>query len=123
MAKVLGIGGVFYKSNNKSDLLAWYKKHLGIAFEDENVPAFTLEKYPNGSVVVLGLFEKSTKYFEPSTKEFMINFVVDDLVQLMEKLKSEGIEPTAPMLEEPYGKFCWIMDPDGNKIELWEPIP
>ena len=121
--RVLGIGGVFYKSANRDEMRKWYADHLGIVdhgygamlrWRDVDDPAKERK-------TVLTVFPASTKYFEPSPAPFMINYIVDDLDALLERLKSEGVKIDNNRMNEPYGKFAWIYDADGNKVELWEP--
>ncbi|WP_249067071.1 VOC family protein [Halalkalibaculum roseum] len=123
MKRVTGIGGVFFKSENPEKSKEWYRKHLGIQSgqyggtfewrhaEDEKKKGFT----------AWGPFDKDTDYFAPSKKDFMYNYRVDDLEALLKVLEEEGVEVVGEMEVYDYGKFGWIMDPDGQKIELWEP--
>lgn len=124
--RVTGIGGIFFKSADPAQINEWYKKHLGLnttewgcVFEcnDPNQPD---AKAP--AQTVWNPFKASTDYFAPSEKPYMINYLVENLVELLEALKSEGVTIVGEMQEYPYGKFGWILDPEGNKIELWEPI-
>lgn len=121
MPQVIGLGGVFFKCKDPEKLKAWYQEHLGISGEygvmfnwkeqsEKNNKAFTL----------FSPFKSDTDYFTPSEKPFMFNFVVDDLKGMLEKLKNEGVEVMEKVEEYDYGKFGWIMDPEGNKVELWE---
>ena len=119
--KVTAIGGIFFKCNDPAATREWYSKHLGLSndqygtnfeWRDANDP----EK--KGSTV-WSPFAKDSKYFEPS---FMINFRVENLEWLLEELKKEGIMQAGEMQVHEYGKFAHIIDPDGNKIELWEPV-
>jgi predicted enzyme related to lactoylglutathione lyase len=123
MKRVIGLGGIFFKSKDPQALNEWYKKHLGIPAEQWGTQFFfdkVSAEAPNG-YNLWSPFKADTKYFEPSTQPFMINFIVDDLVALYEALKSEGVEVIGETQDGEYGKFGWCMDPDGNKIELWEP--
>jgi predicted enzyme related to lactoylglutathione lyase len=125
MGKVTGIGGVFIKAKDAKALAAWYEKHLGIAFGENSYISFQWINENNPAVpgsTVFSFFKEDSKYFDPSSSPFMINFRVKDLGLLMEKLKQEGVPMVGEMMEESYGKFGWIMDPEGNKIELWEPV-
>jgi predicted enzyme related to lactoylglutathione lyase len=124
MQRVIGLGGPFIKSNDPATLAAWYEKHLGIAFNGSTytVWQFTGEdgqKLPGYNV--FSFFKKDSDYFNPSIKEVMINFIVHDLFGLLETLKKEGVTIAGEPMDEEYGKFGWIIDPEGNKIELWEP--
>lgn len=120
--RVTGIGGIFFKCNDPEYVRNWYNKHLGFnatqygaTFEWRN------EDNPEGKgMTVWNPFKNSTDYFAPSDKEFMINLRVEDLEWLLGELKKEGIEQIGEMQVYDYGKFAHIMDPEGNKIELWE---
>ena len=125
MKRVTGIGGVFLKSKDAKALAAWYDKHLGFSFGENLYVGFKWINENNPAVpgnTVFSFFKTESNYFDPSTSPFMINFRVNDLKALMEKLKEEGVQIVGDIQEEAYGKFGWIMDPDGNKVELWEPI-
>ena len=123
MDRVIGFGGVFFKAENPKALNAWYKEHLGVPAEDWGA-MFDLgavsAKSP-GACNVWTAFRESTDRMLPSTKPFMFNFIVADLHALLAELKAKGIEQIAEAQDSEYGKFGWIMDPEGNKIELWEP--
>jgi predicted enzyme related to lactoylglutathione lyase len=123
MKKVTGIGGVFFKSENPTTLKAWYSKHLGINTDQYGAvfPMNGFESIDKDNLTVWSPFPKDTGYFHPSSQPFMINFIVDDLHALLEELKKEGIEKVGEVEEYEYGKFGWILDPENNKIELWEP--
>ena len=124
MAKITGLGGVFIKSADPKALAAWYQEYLGIDFNGNIYVDFSLAD-PQGKVLpgsnVLSFFKDDTDYFQPSTKPVMINLRVAGLADLMEKLKQKGVEQVGKPMDEVYGKFAWILDPEGNKIELWEP--
>ena len=125
MERVTGIGGVFIKSKDPKALCEWYQKHLGIVFEGNTYVSFqwTNPHHPTlPGTTVFSFFKEDTKYFDPSTSSTMINFRVKDLVNLLETLKAEGVSVVGDMMDESYGKFGWIMDPEGNKVELWEPV-
>ena len=121
MAKALGIGGIFFKSKDPENLAAWYKKCLGFDLESEGVSTFDPVNLPGGAFTVWSPFEQSTKYFEPGKKDFMINLIVDDLVQALFQVKQAGGEVIDDVQEHEYGLFGWFIDPDGNKVELWQP--
>ncbi|MDQ0592100.1 putative enzyme related to lactoylglutathione lyase [Chryseobacterium ginsenosidimutans] len=123
MKKVTGIGGIFFKCKDPKALKEWYKTHLGIdvneygaTFEWKDVA----ESNEKGSLS-WSPFPETTKYFEPSTREFMINYTVADLEALVEELKKEGVTILDEIAAYDYGKFVHILDIEGNKIELWEP--
>jgi predicted enzyme related to lactoylglutathione lyase len=125
MAKVLGVGGVFFKSQDQEAMREWYARVLGLEFEDWGGMFFTPEMASGkpGAGTVFTSFEADTDYFEPSTKEFMINLMVDDLDGILERCASEGVEPVEMFDDEPNGRFAHIIDLEGRKLELWEPKP
>lgn len=123
MKKVTGIGGIFFKCNDPDKMKEWYKTHLGL---DTNEYGATFEwkqasdSTKNGSTQ-WSPFPETTKYFEPSAKDFMINYRVADLEALVEELKKEGVTIVDTIETYEYGKFVHIIDMEGNKIQLWEP--
>jgi predicted enzyme related to lactoylglutathione lyase len=121
MKRVTGIGGVFLKAQNPKELAAWYEKHLGIDFGGRVYADFKFQEGEKGSTA-FSFFDTETKYFEPSAKEFMINLRVENLFGLLEILRAEGVHVFDETQDLDYGKFGWILDPEGNKIELWEPV-
>jgi predicted enzyme related to lactoylglutathione lyase len=124
MKKVTGIGGVFFKCKDPNKTKEWYNKHLGIdAGQYGGNFEWRHADDPNkkGSTA-WNPFPDKTKYFEPSTKEFMINYRVENLEALVEELKKEGVTIVDKIETYDYGKFIHILDLEGNKIELWEPI-
>ena len=125
MAKVLGVGGVFFKSQDQEAMREWYSRVLGLDFEDWGGMFFTPEMAAGqpGAGTVFTSFEAETDYFEPSTKEFMINLMVDDLDGILERCAGEGVEPVETFDDEPNGRFAHIIDLEGRKLELWEPKP
>jgi predicted enzyme related to lactoylglutathione lyase len=123
MSKVTGIGGVFFKSEDPEQLYTWYEKHLGISRKDGYV-AFPWRVDDNPAeqgMTVWSLFKKQSDYFSPSVSPFMINYRVDDLDGLLEALKADGAAVDPKREDSEYGRFAWITDPEGNRIELWEP--
>ncbi|MDB5206410.1 MAG: glyoxalase [Flavisolibacter sp.] len=123
MKKVTGIGGVFFKCKDPKKTTEWYQKHLGL---DTNPYGATFEWYEGADSTKKGQtqwtpFLETTKYFEPSTKEFMINYRVENLEALVEELKKEGVTIVDTIEAYDYGKFIHILDLEGNKIQLWEP--
>jgi predicted enzyme related to lactoylglutathione lyase len=125
MAKVTGIGGVFFKSTgDNAALAAWYQKHLGIALEAWGgaILKWPDDKAEDKGLTVWTVAEKDTKWFSPSTSSFMINYRVDNLVELLDQLRAAGVEVHQGPESHENGKFAWIIDPDGNKVELWEPM-
>jgi predicted enzyme related to lactoylglutathione lyase len=124
MAKVTGIGGVFFKSAGKgSELAAWYEKNLGISLESwgGSILKWTDDAVVDGGMTVWSTADADSKWFAPSESSFMINYRVDNMDELLDQLKQNGVEILKGPDSEENGKFAWIMDPDGNKIELWEP--
>lgn len=121
MAKVLGIGGLFFKSADPAGLRAWYGRVLGLEIAEWGA-FFNLKDAAEkpGSGVVFSPFKADTDYFAPSIKEFMFNLLVDDMDGMLARAKAEGVEPIK-VTEESYGRFAHLMDPEGNKVELWEP--
>jgi catechol 2,3-dioxygenase-like lactoylglutathione lyase family enzyme len=122
--RVLGIGGVFFKSANRDQMREWYSKHLGLADKGGGVmlPWREHDDSQKEHATVWTIFPASTDYI-PATQAFMINYIVDDLDALLDRLKQEGVKIDAKRMNESYGKFAWIYDSDGNKIELWQPLP
>ncbi len=120
--RVTGIGGVFFKSENPNDIKNWYKNHLGFNTDDYGCTFNWKDDKNNDATTHWSPFKNNTEYFKPSKKEFMLNFRVENLVELLALLKEEGVTIIGKIEEYDYGKFGWIMDPEGNKIELWEPI-
>jgi predicted enzyme related to lactoylglutathione lyase len=120
MKRVTGLGGIFFKSEDPKKLKEWYGKHLGV----EEVFKWLELSNPSSAVpaqTIWSAFKKDTAYFSPSEKPFMINYRVEDLHNLIKVLKEEGVQQVGEIEEFPYGKFAWILDPEGNKVELWEP--
>jgi len=125
MAKVTGIGGVFFKSAGKgSELGEWYAKNLGISLEPWGgaIIRWPDDKADDGGLTVWNAADHDTKWFSPSESSFMINYRVDDLLEMLDQLRSNGVEIVSGPESHENGKFAWIMDPDGNKIELWQPM-
>ena len=123
MKRVTGIGGIFFKCKDPKNMREWYKAHLGLktnqygaVFEWRQAVDSTKKGFSQWSP-----FSEKTKYFEPSTKDFMINYRVENLTALVDELKKEGVTVTDTIESYDYGKFVHIMDVEGNKIELWEP--
>lgn len=120
--RVTGIGGFFFKTKDPSKIKDWYNAHLGLNTDDYGSTFWWKDEEGKKCSTQWSPFKEDTKYFEPSKKEFMINFRVEDLEGLMKVLKKEGVTVVGEIEEYDYGKFGWILDPEGNKIELWEPI-
>ncbi|MFD1094719.1 VOC family protein [Salegentibacter chungangensis] len=119
--RVTGIGGVFFKSQDPDAAKDWYRKHLGFNTDQWGCTFWWIDENGNKCSTQWSPFKKDTDYFEPSQKEFMMNFRVENLDELLETLKSEGVKVIDNTESYDYGKFGWIVDPEGNKIELWEP--
>jgi len=122
MKRVTGIGGLFFKTNNPKETKAWYKKHLGFNTDDYGCTFWWKDKSGNKCSTQWSPFTIDSNYFEPSKKEFMFNYRVENLEELLKVLKKEGVTVVGEMETYDYGKFGWILDNDGNKIELWEPV-
>ena len=126
MAKVTGIGGVFFKStDDHQKLAAWYSQNLGIQLEPWGgaILKWTDDKSEDGGLTVWHVAEKNTEWFSPSPSSFMINYRIDNLSDMLAQLKQNGVEILKGPESDEHGKFAWILDPDGNKVELWEPKP
>jgi predicted enzyme related to lactoylglutathione lyase len=126
MAKVTGIGGVFFKSTNDHKKLAeWYSKNLGMPLESWGgaVLRWPDDKSEDRGVTAWHVAEKDTKWFTPSPSSFMINYRIDNMSEMLAQLKRNGVEIVNGPESHEHGKFAWVLDPDGNKVELWEPMP
>lgn len=119
--RVTGLGGFFFKTEDPKGLKNWYGKHLGLPVDDYGCTFWWKDKEGNDCSTQWSTFPKDTTYFQPSEKQFMMNFRVENLVELLAVLKEEGVTVVGEIEEYEYGKFGWIIDPEGNKIELWEP--
>jgi len=125
MAKITGIGGVFIKSAGKgSELAAWYQKNLGLNLESWGgaILRWPDDTAEDSGLTVWSTADSDTKWFSPSESSFMINYRVDNMDELLDQLKQNGVEIEKGPEPHENGKFAWIMDPDGNKLELWEPM-
>jgi len=122
---VTGIGGIFFKSRDAKALQEWYRAHLGLETDPAVGGVLFRWREEHDSLhvaqTVWSIFPDTTKYLEPGRASFMINYRVADLGALVEQLRSAGVQVEPNIQDEPYGRFAWILDPDGNKIELWEP--
>ena len=121
--RITGLGGVFIKSADPKALAAWYRDTLGIALEDWGGAALAYDAPGHPPVIVWNAFPAASDYFAPSTREVMLNFAVDDLDAFLARLAAKGVKPLRRDDSDPSGKFAWIVDPDGTKIELWQPLP
>ena len=125
MARITGIGGVFFKSRNDNVALRnWYQQHLGLSLESWGgaILSWPDDKAEDKGLTVWHVAEKETKWFSPSDSSFMINYRVDNLDEMIAQLRAAGVEIVQGPESAENGKFAWIMDPDGNKVELWEPM-
>ena len=125
MAKVTGIGGVFFKSkSDRAALAAWYHKHLGVPLERFGGAIFRWpdDKADDNGLTVWHVADADSKWFHPSEAPFMINYRVDDLHQMLGDLRAAGVEIVGGPESHENGKFAWILDLDGNKVELWQPM-
>jgi len=124
MERVLGIGGVFFKAADKGALGAWYRDNLGVPLEEEwggAVFGWKANDPVGDAHTVWSPFPEDTSYFAPSTRDFMLNFRVADLEAMLRQLRAKGCAVDDKTEESEFGKFGWVMDPEGNRIELWQP--
>lgn len=119
--RVTGIGGVFFKTKDPKALKDWYNKHLGLNTDQWGCTFWWKDKDGNDCSTQWSPFKEDTNHFEPSKKDFMMNYRVENLEELLETLKAEGVTVIDEIQKAEEGKFGWIMDLEGNKIELWEP--
>lgn len=123
MQRVRGIGGVFFKAADPKALSAWYRDVLGVKTEDWGGAFFRWDALngSDGAGTVWSPFSQETKYFAPSQKPYMFNFVVDDLDAMLTQARAAGAVVEDKIMDEDNGRFGWIMDPEGNRLELWQP--
>lgn len=119
--RITGVGGIFFRSKDPKALAAWYHDVLGVPIEPWGGAMLRYDAPGHPPAVVWSPFPQSTNYMDPSTREFMIDFAVDDLDAFLAKLKAKGVAVIKRDDSDPSGAFAWIMDPDGTKIELWQP--
>jgi predicted enzyme related to lactoylglutathione lyase len=121
--RILGIGGVFFRSANRDQTREWYAKHLGIADKGQGAMFHWRETDDpqKEHTTAWSVFSNTADYFDPR-QPVMINYLVDDMDALLERLEKEGVKIDPKRMNEPFGKFAWIYDADGNKIELWQPV-
>jgi len=126
MKRVTGIGGIFFKAKDPAALQAWYKQHLGIDVQPWGGAAFTWtngDGEPMAGTTAWSVFPAEGDQFAPSSAPFMVNYRVDDLLELVKVLREEGCNVLEKVDDSEYGKFAWVIDPEGNKVELWQPLP
>jgi predicted enzyme related to lactoylglutathione lyase len=117
--RVIGFGGTFMRTGPAADVVAWYGRTLGIAME----PGYVSFAPPSSGYNVFSAMAPDSGYFAPSTAAFMLNFIVDDLAALLERLEAQGVTILGRDMDDPHGLFAWIIDPWDTKIELWQPSP
>jgi predicted enzyme related to lactoylglutathione lyase len=123
--RATGIGGVFFKAKDPKALGEWYRRHLGVDVQSWGGVSFRWnepEPQPHG-LTVWSIFPADTDYFSPSPAPFMVNFRVENLASLLDALRAEGCDVDERMQSSEYGEFGWVMDPEGNRVELWQPPP
>ncbi len=126
MERVVGIGGIFFKTQDPKKLKAWYVENLGFEMDENGYVTFPWQASGGSNPkarTVWGPFPMETKYYEPSTASFMVNYRVRNLDAMLAQLSARGIHGVGEPESGEFGRFAWVMDPEGNKIELWEPPP
>ena len=126
MKRVTGIGGIFFQARDPQAMHAWYRKHLGFDIQEWGGAAFSwsdADGKPVGGTTIWSVGPTGGEYYAPSRATFMVNYRVDDVHALVNALRAEGCDVVGGVDESEYGKFAWVMDPEGNKVELWEPPP
>jgi predicted enzyme related to lactoylglutathione lyase len=123
MARVTGIGGIFFKARDPDGLRSWYRRHLGLDVQEWGGVTFRVLGAPDGSeaITVWNIFPSDSNYFAPGSAEFMINYRVDNLADMLAALRNQGCIVDEKIEESEFGKFGWAQDPEGNRLELWEP--
>ncbi len=121
--RIVGIGGIFFKSADSQLLRTWYEDKLGLAHGDSGAMFKwrSSEAPEEEHLTIWSIFPQTSSYFDPSQSQFMVNYIVDDLDAFLVKLRDRGVEIDPKREDHEYGRFAWIYDPDGNKIELWQP--
>ncbi|WP_374675339.1 VOC family protein [Ideonella sp.] len=126
MRRVTGIGGIFFQARDPKALGAWYRQHLGIDVQDWGGAAFSwtdADGRPTGGTTIWSVGPADGQPFAPGTAPFMVNYRVEDLAALLQALRAEGCQVLDKTDDSEYGKFGWVIDPEGNKVELWQPPP
>ena len=122
MKRVTGVGGIFFKAKDPKALYEWYRKHLGIESAPGVGAMWNSAETPELPIInILAIFPQDTKYLGSDSANFMINFRVDDLDGLLKALREEGVHVDEKVDHHEFGNFGWITDPEGNRVELWEP--
>jgi predicted enzyme related to lactoylglutathione lyase len=121
--RITGVGGIFVRSKDPKALMAWYRDVLGIKVEAWGGAALAYDAPAHPPAVIFNAFGQASAYMAPSTRDYMLNFAVDDLPAFLDRLKAKGVTILKRDDSDPSGKFAWILDPDGTKIELWQPTP
>ncbi len=121
MARALGVGGIFFKAKDPKALLRWYQTWLGLSADSTDYVCFAPAAMPENSMTVFSPFKQDTDYFAPSSQSFMFNLVVDDLEEVLRQVDIGGGKRVGEIQKESYGSFGWFLDPEGNKVELWQP--
>ena len=125
MRRVTGIGGIFFKAKDPKRLIAWYQQHLGLTPAEGGAVVFEWREAASPDrkgITVWSPVPEQTRYFNPSAASFMINYRVENLDAVLAQLRREGVEVDSRVAESEYGRFGWVMDPEGNRIELWQPL-
>jgi len=120
--RIVGIGGIFFRSSNRDQTREWYSKHLGLSDKGQGamLPWREHDDPQKEHVTVWTVFSAASNYFG-SNQPFMVDYIVDDMDALLDRLKQEGVKIDPKRMDESFGRFAWIYDSDGNKIELWQP--
>jgi catechol 2,3-dioxygenase-like lactoylglutathione lyase family enzyme len=121
MAGITGFGGIFFRSSDPAALSTWYRDVLGLKVEEWNGAMLAYDAPGHPPCVVWAPFERDSEYFSPSMRDHMVNFGVEDLKDFLDQLRAKGVTILGVKDDDPNGLFAWILDPDGTKIELWEP--
>jgi predicted enzyme related to lactoylglutathione lyase len=120
MARVMGVGGVFFRARDPQALCAWYAEWLGVPIADHPSASFRPASMPERAYTVWAPFATDTDYFDPSDRPYMFNLIVDDLDGALAQVREGGAELVGTVEEYDYGRFGWFLDPEGNKVELWQ---
>ena len=125
MGRVIGVGGLFMASAKPGETIAWYERVLGMSPNDYGGFDFlhgeSARAFPQAARTIFSVFDEKSDYFRPSSQPFMLNLIVDDLDAVLARAEAEGGEQLQPRENTDYGDFAWLLDPDGRKVELWEP--